>query len=314
VSTRTVIWTPGLTGLGPSVVALGAFDGVHLGHRALIRRTCDQAQAAGLPGAVMTFDPDPAAIIRGPSATRLLEPPERMRRIVELGADIVLVVPFTEQLALWAPDRFIDELLVPALQPVTVVVGPDYRFGAHAAGTAATLCRAGERWGFRVKVAELFAVDGERVSSTRIRRLLAGGDAEGAARLLGRPHYVCGLVHAGRGEGAATLGIPTANVQVGEDVMLPDAGVYAGFVTTPDGERRPAALSVGRPPTFPEARDLLEAHVIGWSGDLYDQMVTVEFVRRMRAQRPFSSTEELSAAMRADIELAAEIVAETGRR
>jgi riboflavin kinase/FMN adenylyltransferase len=305
--TRTLTWTPGVGGLGPSVVAIGAFDGVHLGHQALVARALELADIADLPAVVMTFDPDPATVLKGPSATRLLEPAERMRRLVELGTDLVLVVPFDTGLARLSADRFVDELLVPALAPVTVVVGPDYSFGAGAAGTAETLSAAGGRDGFRVEVAELFAVDGLRVSSTRIRGLLATGDVEGAARLLGRCHYVRGPVRRGRGEGGPTLGIPTANVQVGEHVMLPAAGVYAGYVTTPDLRRRAAALSVGRPPTFPEARDVLEAHVLGWSGDLYDQEVTVEFLARIRDQRAFASVEELSAAVRGDLEEAARL-------
>jgi riboflavin kinase/FMN adenylyltransferase len=299
-------WDPGLDGLGPSVVALGVFDGVHRGHQALIDATCTIAAREGLPAAVVTFDPDPALVLEGPSGTRLLTADEKLRLIRERGVDLVVVVPFTPQLAQWEPERFVDEVLVEALEPRVVVVGPEFRFGARAAGDVQALRAAGERDGFTVEVAEPVTAHGERVSSTRIRGRLAAGDVAGAADLLGRPHRLSGPVRHGRGEGAELLGMPTANIAVDDHAMLPASGVYAGIVTTPDGTRHASAVAVGRPPMFPEARDLLEAHVIGWSGDLYDQTITVEFIDRVRAQRKFDSLDDLAEAMRRDAVLAEE--------
>ncbi len=305
--TRFVTWEEGLSGLGPAAVALGVFDGVHLGHQALIRRTTEIARERGVAAAVVTFDPDPATVLEGASAIRLLEPQEKLDEIGALGVDLVLVVPFTLSLATWSAERFVDDVIVPALAPVVVVVGPDFHFGAGGRGHADTLATAGEAHGFTVEIAEPYAVDGERVSSTRIRMRLAQGDAGDARRLLGRPHRVSGPVHRGRGEGGPVLGMPTANVIVDEHAVLPAAGVYAGVVTLPDGERRAAAVSVGRPPMFPQSRDLLEAHVLGWSGDLYGRAITVEFVEWIRPMERFGSMDELASAMKNDAEAAARL-------
>ena len=247
--TSTVGWTPGLTGLGPSVVALGAFDGVHLGHQALIRRMCEIAQSGR------------AARRRRHLRSRPGDRAQRARRrrgcwsrrrawsgSSALGADLVLVVPFTPELAAWSPERFVDELLVPALAPGHRGRGsrvPVRRAGGGRRGDAAGGGRARRlrRGGGRAR--------SRWTASASARRASGGfspqGDVAGAAHLLGRAHFVRGPVHEGRGEGEAKLGMPTANVQVGEHVMLPAAGVYAGIVTLPDGERRAAAV-VGGPP------------------------------------------------------------------
>lgn len=313
--TRVVTWDPAVVDLGPAVVALGVFDGVHLGHRSLIESTCEIARADGLVSAVVTFDPDPASVIAGQTGSRLVDPAEKIDLIAALGIDLVLVVPFTEAVAALEPERFLAEVLVTALAPRTVVVGPEFRFGAGAGGDVAVLELAGRGLGFSVVVADPLLANGERVSSTRIRGLLAEGDAGEASLLLGRPHRLTGIVRRGRGQGATVLGMPTANVVVDEHAMLPGSGVYAGLVTLPDGKRLPAAVAVGRPPMFPEARDLLEAHVIGWSGDLYGRKISVEFLRRLRGQRRFDSVEKLAEAMRADAERADEIgTAELARR
>ncbi len=306
---RFVTWRPGLSGLGPAVVALGVFDGVHLGHQALVRRMCELSEAAGAVAAVVTFDPDPASVLEGPSATRLLEPGEKLEALRALGTDLVLVVPFTRELAAWSPERFVEDVLVTALAPIAVVVGPDFRFGARGAGRADTLVAEGAADGFTVEVTPAFEVDGARVSSTRIRTLLAEGDVAAAARLLGRPHRVTGPVRRGRGEGGPVLGMPTANIAVDEHAALPAAGVYAGVAVLPDGSRHPAAVSVGRPPMFPQARDLLEAYVIGWEGELYDEALTIEFIEHLRPMRTFASVGELAEAMQADAARAAQLAA-----
>ena len=309
---RVVEWHPGPSGLGPAVVALGVFDGVHRGHVSLICLTVRRAREAGLPAAVVTFDPDPAHVVGHAPGTRLLDPDEKTALIADLGVDTVVVVPFDETLAAWPPQRFVDEILVATLQPVLVVVGPEFRFGAGARGDAETLRLSCAESGCRVELAEPLTEDGERVSSTRIRGLLMEGDVASAARLLGRPHRLTGPVHRGRGEGAAVLGMATANVELDEHAALPASGVYAGVATTEDGTRWPTATAVGKHPMFPEARDVLEAHLVGFTGDLYGQRLTIEFLERIREQRRFDSVEALAEAMAADAVTAGEIVG--GRR
>jgi riboflavin kinase/FMN adenylyltransferase len=260
--------------------------------------------------AVLTFDRDPDEILRpGTVPTRLLEPAEKLGAIEALGVDTVLVVPFDETVAGWAPERFVDEVLCTAFEPRAVVVGPNFRFGARATGNPDTLAAAGERCGFTVEVAPLLEVDGAPVSSTRIRGLLADGAVEAAAHLLGRPHHIVGVVVHGRGEGAA-LGVPTANLALDPAAALPRAGVYAARVTLPDGTVHPAGVTVGRPPTFPMAHDLVEAHLISYAGDLYGQQLRVAFVSRLRDMERYESLDELKAAMARDLAAAAAIAGE----
>jgi len=261
---------------------------------------------------VLTFDPDPAHVVGHAPGTRLLDPDDKTALIAQLGVDTVVVVPFDEELAAWSPERFVDEILVSTLQPSLVVVGPEFRFGAQASGDAETLQHACADQGCHVELAQHLTDEGERISSTRIRGLLAHGDVSAAARLLGRPHRLTGPVHRGRGEGAAVLGMPTANVALDEHAALPASGVYAGWATTEDGIRWPAAIAVGKPPMFPEARDVLEAHLIGLEGDLYGQRLIVEFLERIRDQRRFESVEDLAEAMAADVRTAAEMVRTLG--
>jgi riboflavin kinase / FMN adenylyltransferase len=219
-----------------------------------------------------------------------------------------VVVPFDETIAGWSPERFVDDILVPTFSPALVVVGPEFRFGVGASGDADTLRRICSGRGCKVELARPLTDDGDRISSTRIRRLLAEGDVAAASRLLGRPHRLSGAVHRGRGEGARVLGLPTANVDLDEHAALPASGVYAGVATTPDGVEWPAAVAVGTPPMFPESRDVLEAHLIGFEGDLYGQRLTVSFIERIRPQRRFASPEALAEAMRQDVETAQRIV------
>ena len=198
-----------------------------------------------------------------------------------------------------APDRFVSDVLADALQPVEVLVGRDFRFGRFASGTVETLERYGREHGFSVVAHDLVCVDGEPVTSTRIRTLVAEGDVTGANRLLGRPHRVHGTVGRGRALGR-DLGTPTANVTPVAFSALPADGVYAGSAIVGD-DGFVAGISVGTPPTFPQARDYLEAHLVGFEGDLYGEHIVLEFVERLRDQRAFDTDEEL-AALRSDID------------
>lgn len=298
--TRILTWEPGMPSTGRAAVAIGVFDGVHLGHQALVRHTVDFGRALGVKAAVITFDRDPDQVVSPDTAApQLLDIRDKLRFLAELGADIVLVVPFDAHLAALSPECFLRDVLLAAFEPVATVVGHDFRFGARAGGDVSTLERYGAQHSFTVIAHELVTIEDEPVTSTRVRASVALGDVSTAARLLGRPHRIRGHVVHGRGEGAA-IGVPTANLRVDHGAALPGDGVYAGFAIV-DDERVPAAISIGVPPTFPEAHDTVEAHLIGRDLDLYGAEIVVGFERRLRDQQQFSSTQELAAAIRADI-------------
>lgn len=287
----------------PSTVAIGAFDGVHLGHRELISSCVRDAAARGVQSVVVTFDPDPSELLSGVRAERrLLSIDDRVALCRALGVDNVLVLPFVEGLALLGPEEFV-RYLTGLLGPlVSVHVGSNFRFGHRGSGTVRTLVSLGAERGFSVVAHELLELDGAAVSSTRIRKLLAAGRVREAASLLGRHHFVRGTVAHGRGEGAS-LGFPTANLCCDGRSCMPAEGVYACVAS--DGRSAwPAAANVGRPPTFSSERDtaFLEANLLGFSGDLYGRELAVVFVEWLRASRPFSSLEELERVVRGNID------------
>ncbi len=307
MTTSTVTWSPEMSSLGSAAVAVGVFDGVHLGHQALLRDTVADAARRGIRAIVVTFDRDPDQVVSpSTAAPQLLTLADKLDFIAETGVDIVLVVPFTPALAELAPEAFVDTVLLAAMRPATVHVGRDFRFGARAAGDVSELQRLGLTHNFEVSPHDLVEVDGAPVTSTRIRSLVAGGFVVEAAELLGHIPRVTGLVHRGRGEGAK-LGFPTANVMPVPFAALPADGVYAGRGILEDGIQWAAAISVGTPPTFPEARDYLEAHLIAFEGNLYDQNITLEFFEKLRDQEAYGSLEELEEAIADDVAAALEI-------
>jgi riboflavin kinase/FMN adenylyltransferase len=298
--TRIATWQYGMPSFGRAVAALGVFDGVHLGHQALVRDAVALGGASGATSVVVTFDRDPDQVVApATAAPQLLDLDQKLSLLAELGPDAIAVMPFTRELAATPPLVFLDEVLLDAMEPVSVVVGHDFRFGHRAEGDTAVLVRYGAAHGFTVLAHELVSVDGVPISSTRIRALVASGDVAGAARLLGRPHRVRGSVHPGRGAGTR-IGFATANLLVDLYAALPARGVYAGR-TTLDGALYPAAISVGRPPSFPEARDDFEVHVIGFEGDLYERSLAIEFLVRLRDQRAFTDPADLAAAIASDV-------------
>lgn len=305
-----VQWESTEQSLGRAVVAIGVFDGVHLGHQALVADTVALAAKHKARPVVITFDRDPDRVVTPDSAApQLLTLDEKLTFLEETGADAIVVVRFCRKLAELTPHRFVTDVLLDACEPVAVVVGTDFRFGRSAAGNVDTMHALGSQWGFEVVPQPLLEVEGGPVTSTRIRGLVAAGDVAGAARLLGRPHRIHGPVVHGRGAGAG-FGFPTANVMPQPHAALPAAGVYAGRVIV-RGEPWPAAISVGKPPMFPEATDTLEAHVIGFEGDLYRLEVTVEFLERLRDQKRYDSHDELSVAIARDVEMATAIATES---
>jgi len=300
------------------VVTIGAYDGVHLGHRAVIDEVRKLAADRGAASALVTFDQHPARLVRPETAPLLLTDPEQKLELLEAtGLDLVLVVRFDEERAQESPEDFVHEVLVDCLGATAIVVGEDFHFGHQRRGNVALLRRMGAELGFEVDGVGLLGPDGreadvaDQVSSTAIRRALAAGDVERAAVLLGRCHEVRGVVTHGDGRGGPELGFPTANVAVPDDVLLPADGIYAGWYDRPDGSRHPAAISLGRRPTFYETAhaSLLEAHLLDFDGDLYDERAHVSFVTRLRGEVRFDSVEALVEQMGRDCDDARQVLA-----
>jgi riboflavin kinase/FMN adenylyltransferase len=288
-----------------TAVTIGAYDGVHLGHRALLADLVARAGAAGLSPVVVTFDRHPASVVRPESAPPLLtDLDQKLELLAECGIERTLVVPFDRARADESAEDFVREVLVETLEAKLVVVGEDFHFGNRRRGNVALLRELGREHGFEVVGVRLTGEDLAPVSSTRIRSLVASGDVVGAAALLGRPHEVRGPVVHGDGRGASELGFPTANLKVSTDIALPADGIYAGYYRRPDGTGYLAAISVGRRPTFYDpasASVLVEAYLLHFEGDLYGELGRVSFVRRLRDERQFDSVDALIAQMHDDV-------------
>jgi riboflavin kinase/FMN adenylyltransferase len=285
------------------VVTIGKFDGIHLGHQALIRTAVNTAKQLGLVSTVVTFDRNPSAVLAGENARQdIVGPHQKMQLIAELGCSETLELCFDEKLSKESAQTFIQRVLVDALKTKHLVVGHDFKFGHLGAGNVEMLKAAGETSGFDVTVVEPVVESGAPVSSTRIRSLLDTGDVQTAAKLLGRNHTTTGLVEHGLKIGRQ-LGFPTANLSRDSEGYLPKDAVYAGWLI--DGEMRyPAALSVGVNETIQAVPRLVEAHVIDQRDlDLYDKMVTIEYVDFIRDSAKFASVEELIEAINHDLTL-----------
>lgn len=299
------------TPLQPSAVTIGAYDGVHLGHRAVIDQVKARAAAQGLQTAVVTFDRHPAMVVRPESAPRLLcDLEQKLELLAEAGVDATYVVRFDEERATETAEEFVHEVLVGCLSARAVVVGEDFHFGHKRGGNVALLREMGAAQGFTVEGLELVGVDGAPagadaiVSSTAVRRLLDEGDVGRAAGLLGRQHEVRGTVEHGDKRGR-DLGFPTANLQIPVEIQLPADGIYAGWFERADGRVYSAAMSLGHRPTFydrPQGAPLLECNLIDFAGDLYGEAVKVRFVERLRGEIRFEGIDPLIAQMRADVE------------
>lgn len=284
-----------------SAVTIGAYDGVHLGHRAVIDRVRAEAATRDLSSAVVTFDRHPASVVRPESAPLLLcDLDQKLELLESTNIDIAVVIAFDEMRASETAEDFVREVLVDCLRARSVIVGADFHFGKGRGGNVALLEQLGPDLGFDVLGMELVdadgspAADGDRVSSTAIRRALAEGDLAAASAMLGRQYEVRGMVAHGDARGRE-LGFPTANVSVPGSILLPADGIYAGWFERADGTAHPTAISLGRRPTFYETADvsLLEAHLLDFEGDLYDEHVAVRFVERIRGEAKFDSVDAL---------------------
>lgn len=287
--------------VGPTVVGIGVFDGVHRGHRSILERVVAEAKRRGDLAVIVTFDPHPAQVVGRPAPLMLTALNRRVQLLFEAGVDRVFVLPFGREISEWSPGEFVRRLLVDTLHVEHVVVGANFRFGHKQAGDTATLAELGKAHGFTVDAVPLLTGDADVVSSTWVRDQLAAGDVEAAAQGLGRLHSVAGPVVRGDGRGRG-LGFPTANVEVPDGVAVPADGVYAGWLTRADGSRLPAAISVGTNPTFDGVERRVEAYALDVDIDLYGEHVQVEFAQRLRGMERFDGVEALIAQMHKDVE------------
>ena len=294
-----------------SAVTIGTFDGVHLGHRALIARTIADARSRGLKSVILTWDRHPAATLRPDKLPPLLTTPERKIELLsERGADVLAVLPFDEELSKWEPEKFVGEVLVKGLGARAIVVGNDWRFGRKAAGDVPLLTELGRDLGFDVDGVDLEEVGAEAVSSSRVRAAVTSGDVELAGRLLARPFDLDGMVVHGDDRGK-DLGFPTANVDLAPELAHPARGVYAGRARVRD-TWYVAATNVGVNPTFggdPDTSPLrVESYLLDFDDDIYSEPIRVEFWKRLRDEVKFETVAELIEQMKRDVDATRELV------
>ena len=302
---KTVV---GLKNLSPppegSAITIGTFDGVHLGHRALIARAVATANELGCASVVLTWDKHPNVVVHPDRVPPLLATPERrIELLAERNPDQLVILQFDQELSQWTPERFVEEVLVAGLGARAVFVGENWRFGKGASGNADLLAELGKELGFAAEPVPLESVAGERVSSSRIRKAVGEGDMELAAAMLGRPFDMAGVVVHGDARGHG-LGFPTANVGLDPELIHPARGVYAGRALVADAWYT-AAINVGVNPTFggdPASTPLrVEAFLLDFSGDLYDRPIRIEFSKRLRDEEKFESSEALIAQIQRDV-------------
>lgn len=286
----------------PTAVTIGVYDGVHLGHQHVLTTL----RASGLPVVVVTFRNHPVAVIAPENAPKLLTTlDQRLERLAELGVFATAIVDFDEEFRQLSAEDFIEKLLVATLGAKRVAVGRDFRFGHRQSGDVALLRSLGDRLGYEVDDVDILEA-GVPVRSTVIRALLKEGHAVAARRLLGRPYRLLGTVVPGDQRGR-TIGFPTANLAISDRTVVPGSGVYAVRILI-DGATYCGVVNIGRRPTFGGTEYVVEAHVLDYSGDLYGQVIGIDFVERLRSELKFSGVEELVAAINKDIVKAREVL------
>jgi riboflavin kinase/FMN adenylyltransferase len=282
------------------VVALGNFDGVHLGHQEVLRRAVEEGRRRGMKVIAATFHPHPRAVLGAGDPPKLLTPLAlRCEMLLAYGVDEVWVIPFDAALSKKTPVQFVRDVLIREGRAGVVVVGENFRFGHKAAGEFSDLLRIMREVGGTAVGVQVHGVDGG-ISSTCIRALISGGEVTEAAGLLGRPYVLRGEVVVGDKRGRS-IGFPTANVMPDTDAVIPARGVYAGFVRFGE-EEYAACTNVGVAPTFGRTENRIEAHLLDFEGDLYGRVVDVSFVKRIREERRFSGVDELTEQIRRDVE------------
>jgi riboflavin kinase/FMN adenylyltransferase len=295
-----------------STVTVGSFDGVHLGHEAVLREIARRADAAGRASVLVTFEPHPLEVVNPQAAPPLLTTDvERREILAQLPLDYVLFLRFDRRLASLTPEEFVDQVLIERCHVRELVIGHDHGFGRGRSGDVDTLRRLGVERGFDVDVVDVVDSGEQHVSSSRIRRAVAGGDLATAARMLGRPYQVSGRVGQGEQRGRR-LGVPTINLtDVPPQKLLPPDGVYAVRVEWRGG-RAGGMMNQGSRPTFGEGRRILEAHLFDFDGDLYGEWVRIEWVERLRDVERFASVEALQQQLERDRTRARAVLAASG--
>ncbi|QZY51180.1 bifunctional riboflavin kinase/FAD synthetase [Leucobacter tenebrionis] len=293
-----------------SSVAIGKFDGLHLGHQAILRSLVDDSHAAGRPAVVFTFSNNPLSLLRPELCPKpLMSREQRLEGFAAAGVDDCVMIEFDEAVASIPAVDFVREVLVERLRARHIIMGANFRFGHRGAGDVELLRELGERYGFTARMLQLVAAEGDhQVSSSRVREALLAGEVEAAGRMLGRSPAVRGEVVHGDARGRE-IGFPTANLGGAIEGFVPGDGVYAGWAVLGGADPRPAAISVGNNPTFtPEGQSRVEAFLLDFSGDLYGQRMEVRFTRRLRGTERFDSLEDLLVQMKADVARAREIL------
>lgn len=286
-------------------VAIGNFDGVHQGHARIVERLLAAAKSVGGPAVVFTFDPHPVRLLRPHEAPPPLTWTDRKAELlVELGVDGMIAYPTDEALLALSPREFFDHIVREKLDARALVEGPNFNFGRGRAGTIGVLRGYCHEAGMSLEIVEPVVMDGEYVSSSRVRGLIAYGDIDEACRMLTRPYRIRGMVTHGAARGSK-IGFPTANVSA-IDTLLPGQGVYAGIATV-DGNPWPAAINLGPNPTFGEQGVKVEVHLIGFEGQIYGLPLVVDFLSRLRDIQPFAGVDALKAQLARDVEAAAHI-------
>jgi riboflavin kinase / FMN adenylyltransferase len=281
-----------------SVVTIGNFDGVHLAHQQLLRRVAESARTAGALSTAVTFEPHPARLLAPQRAPTLLTAPAQKARLIEqLGIDLLVILSFTEELARLSPEDFVRNILVKNLRPVSIHVGPNFRFGYRQAGSSKTLEEIARQAGFHVEVLPMLELRGERVSSSRIRQLLADGRVRIAARLLGRPYSTAGPIVPGMGVGGKQT-VPTLNLAPIEE-LIPHKGVYVSRTRLRDALHE-SVTNVGHKPTFGEHRLTVESHLLNFAGEIKDTEMEVEYLYRLRDEKKFPDPAALKAQIETD--------------
>ena len=290
-----------------SFITIGNFDGVHRGHQYLFAELLGKAKENKAPALIVTFDPHPKMVLHPEIRPfyLLTTREEKLALLAHTGLDVVVVIPFDLVYAQKTADAFVEEILWKHLQVRKIFIGQDYRFGKNKEGDSKLLHRWGERLGFEVTVIPPFFLNGDVVSSTRIRKAILRGEVDLARLLLGRPYNVFGRVIAGKGRGHS-LGFPTANVEPFKD-LLPARGVYAVFANVEEKVLR-GVMNIGTNPTFDNCQLSLEVHLLNFSGNLYGKRIDIHFVERIREERLYPNERELSSQIREDIKKAEEIL------
>ncbi|MCK4258674.1 MAG: bifunctional riboflavin kinase/FAD synthetase [Halanaerobiales bacterium] len=291
----------------PMVVALGSFDGVHCGHRVLIKETVRQAEALDFLSGVFTFYPHPLKIIKPERSPGVITTLFQKKKIIsELGVDRLIVKDFTKEFASTEFHSFVKNYLVKYLNVKGVIVGEDYRFGRDSMGNVERMKELGQEFGFSVTAFETISINDVEVRSTLIRNLIINGQVEKLPVYLGRPYTLAGKVTHGDGRGRQ-LGFPTANVTLVDDFVIPKYGVYAVYIEM-DGERYPAVANIGFRPTFNKNELSIEIHIMDFSNDLYDKFLEVELILMIRTERLFDSINELVGQIKDDVKKARQIL------